>query len=182
MKNLNYILALGALLFGTMACDEFIENPPEDQISVNEYFRTSNDIENYVKKYYANFPGHGSANLPLSENNSDNLIVATPSSILNGTRSPRNGQWTNEWSDIRSINILFDNLDNVQDDISSYSQFLGEAHFFRAWFYYELYKDYGDLPIYDHQLFPGDEGLLDPRAPRTEVADFIISELDQAFE
>ncbi|SFB27508.1 RagB/SusD family nutrient uptake outer membrane protein [Algoriphagus aquimarinus] len=182
MKKLQYILVLGALLFGTMACEDFIENPPEDQISVNEYFRTSNDIENYVKKYYDVFPRHGSANQPLSENNSDNLIIATPSAILNGTRSPRNGQWSGEWSNIRSINILFDNLDNVQADISSYAQFLGEAHFFRAWFYYDLYKDYGDLPIYDHQLFPGDEQLLDSRAPRTEVADFIISELDKAFE
>ena len=182
MKKLQYILSFSLLLFITMACDEFIENPPEDQISVNEYFRTSNDIENYVKKYYDIFPRHGSANQPLSENNSDNLIVATPNAVINGTRAPRNGQWTNEWSNVRSINILFDNLENVQDDISSYGQFLGEAHFFRAWFYYELYKDYGDLPIYDHQLFPGDEALLDPRAPRTEVADFIISELDNAFQ
>lgn len=182
MKKLHYILALGILLFGTMGCEEFIDNPPEDQISVNEYFRTSNDIENYVKKYYTSFPSHGSANLPISEDNSDNLIVATPNAVINGTRSPRNGQWTNEWANIRSVNILFDNLDNVQDEISSYSQFLGEAHFFRAWFYYDLYKDYGDLPIYDHQLFPGDEALLDPRSPRTDVADFIISELDKAFQ
>lgn len=82
----------------------------------------------------------------------------------------------------KSINILFDYLDNVQTDIGSYAQFLGEAYFVRAWFYYDLYKDYGDLPIYDHQLFPGNEALLDPRSPRTDVSDFILSELNIAFQ
>ncbi|WP_215225607.1 RagB/SusD family nutrient uptake outer membrane protein [Echinicola shivajiensis] len=182
MKKIQYIASMFLLLLGTVSCEDFIDNPPEDQISVNDFFRTSNDIENYVKKYYAQFPSHGSANLPISEDNSDNLIVATPNAVLDGARATRNGQWTNEWSDIRSINVLFDNLGNVEDDLSSYQQFLGEAHFFRAWFYYEMLQSYGDLPIYDHQLFPEDEELLDPRAPRTEVADFILADIDNAIQ
>ncbi|GAB3658979.1 RagB/SusD family nutrient uptake outer membrane protein [Echinicola sediminis] len=181
MKKIQYIASMFLLLLGTVSCEDFIDNPPEDQISVNDFFKTSNDIENYVKKYYSQFPSHGSANLPISEDNSDNLIVATPNAVLDGARATRNGQWTNEWSNIRSINILFDNLDNVEDELSSYAQYLGEAHFFRAWFYYNMLQSYGDLPIYDRQLFPGDEALVDPRAPRTEVADFILSDLDNAI-
>ncbi|WP_186757114.1 RagB/SusD family nutrient uptake outer membrane protein [Echinicola salinicaeni] len=182
MKKIQYIASMFLLMLGTVSCEDFIDNPPEDQIAVNDFFKTSSDIENYVKKYYAQFPSHGSANLPFSENNSDNLIVATPNAVLDGARATRNGQWTGEWSNIRSINILFDNLENVEDDLSSYQQFLGEAHFFRAWFYYNMLQSYGDLPIYDHQLFPGDEALMDPRAPRTEVADFILSDIDNAIQ
>ncbi len=181
MKNILYILGLVIVFSTTLSCEDFIDNPPEDQISVNDYFKTSNDIENYVKKYYAVFPIHGSALLPISENNSDNLIQRVPNSVLNGTRAPSNGQWINDWDDIRSINILFDNLVNITDELSSYQQYLGEAHFFRAWFYYNLLRTYGDLPIYDTQLLPDDERLLDPRSPRTEVADFILSELDKAI-
>lgn len=182
MKKSIYTLGLATVLLATSGCESFIDQAPEDQIAVEDYFKTSNDVENYVKKYYASLPTHGSANLPLSENNSDNLIVAVPNSVMHGTRAPRNGQWTSEWADIRSINILFDNLDNVEEDISRYAQFLGEAHFFRAWFYYEKLQTYGDVPIYDHQLLPGDEDLYKARDPRTEVADFILADLDKAFE
>ena len=182
MKNLTYILGFLLVFTITLSCEDFIDNPPEDQISVNEFFKTANDIENYVKKYYATFPSHGSANLPISEDNSDNLILRTPNQVLNGTRAPSNGQWIGQWEDIRSINILFDNLDNVTDEFSSYQQFLGEAHFFRAWFYFNLLTTYGDLPIYDTQLFPDDEKLLDPRSPRTDVVDFILADLDKSIE
>lgn len=182
MKNITYIFAIFLVVITTISCEDFIDNPPEDQISVNEFFRTASDIENYVKKYYRLFPSHGSANLPISEDNSDNLIVRTPNQVLDGTRAPSNGQWIADWDDIRSINILFDNLDNVVDEFSSYQQYLGEAHFFRAWFYYNLLRNYGDLPIYDTQLFPDDERLLDPRSPRTEVVDFILTDLDKATD
>ncbi|MEP1088041.1 RagB/SusD family nutrient uptake outer membrane protein [Algoriphagus sp.] len=182
MKKSISLFGLLILLAGTIGCESFIDNAPEDQISVGDYFKTANDIENYVKKYYAGLPTHGSANLPLSETSSDNLIVAVPNAVIQGSRAPRNGQWTNEWSDIRSINILFDNLGNVEDDLSAYSQFLGEAHFFRAWFYYEKLQTYGDVPIYVNQLLPGDEDLYKEQDPRTEVADFILAELDLAFQ
>lgn len=182
MKKFQYISAMILLVLGLASCESFIDNPPEDKISINDYFKTANDLDNYVKKFYVTLPGHGSALLPLSENNSDNLIVATPNSVLHGARAPQVGQWTSEWEDIRSVNIFFDNLDQVQDDISAYAQFLGEAYFFRAWFYYSKLQKYGNVPIYDHQLFPGDEDLFKPSDPRTAVADFILSDLDSAHK
>jgi hypothetical protein len=180
MRKITKILFV-IVAFFTFSCEDFLDHPPKDKIAVDAFFTTSNDVENYVKKYYSNFPTHGSANLPKSENNSDNLIVTTPNSVINGTRSPQNGKWTGSWSNIRSVNILFDNLYKVKDPISSYSQYLGEAFFFRAWFYSSLYRAYGDLPIHKTQLFPGDEALMDVRRPRNEVADFILSDLDSAF-
>lgn len=181
MKYIQTILWATLIMLATSACEDFIDIQPEDQIGVNEYFKTNNDIENYVKKYYTRFPAHGSANQPLMESNSDNLIVATPNVVLNGSRAPQTGRWINEWDDIRSVNILFDNIDRVEDPISSYAQFLGEAYFFRAWFYYDLLTTYGDVPIYESQLQPGDEALLDSRDPRNEVARFILSDIDKAI-
>ncbi len=183
MKNIKHIYIIISILFLTVSCEELIDTSPEDSISENDFFKTSNDIENYVKKYYAGFPRHGSVSLPLSEANSDNLIIATPNNVINGTRTPRTGNWRGEWSTIRSINILFDNIDidNITGDLDSYRQFLGEAHFFRAWNYFRLLSAYGDVPIYTTELFPQGEELLAPRNPRTEVADFIISDLDNAI-
>ncbi len=182
MKNLKYLY----LLFLTtlfISCEDFIDIQPQDKIGVDNYFRTATDIENYVTKYYSTFPGHGNGSVPASEAASDNLILATPNLVLNGTRSPNTGNWTSQWSNIRSINILFDKLENVEDDVSLYSQFLGEAYFFRAWFYANMVSIYGDVPYYTSEIALGDEEqLLKPRDPRTYVVDQILDDLDNAIK
>jgi len=182
MKNLKYLY----LLFLTtlfISCEDFIDIQPQDRIGVDNYFRTATDIEKYVIKYYSSFPGHGIGSLPASEGASDNLILATPNLVLNGSRSPNTGSWTSQWSNIRSINILFDKLESVEDDVSLYSQFLGEAYFFRAWFYFNMVSTYGDVPYYASAIALGDEDqLLKPRDPRTYVVDQVLGDLDNAIK
>lgn len=181
MKNLKYIY-LTLILPLIVSCEDFIDIAPQDQIAASSFFKTATDIENYVKKYYPSFPTHGSANQPISEANSDNMILAVPNAVLNGNRAPRTGQWTNEWSNIRSVNILFDNLGNVTDELNLYKHFLGEAHFFKAWFYFDMLTTYGDLPWYSSEINIGDEELFKARDPRTLVADSILLNLDKAIE
>ena len=180
MKLITYILISLTFLF--VSCEDFIDIEPEDKIGMNDYFKTSRDVENYVKKFYNEFPTHGSASQPLQEINSDNLIVNSPDQVLNGSRTTRTGNWINEWSQIRSINILFDNLERVESTYSEYKHFVGEAYFFRAWFYFILLEQYGDLPIYKQQLFPEDKELLNARVARDEVVRFILEDLDNAIE
>lgn len=181
MKNIFNIILMICTFLCTVGCEDYLDNPPEDQISVNSFFRTANDLDNYVKKFYTTFPGHGNADVPKSEDNSDNLITPAPNSVINGERPTATGDWQDDWEDIRAINIFFDNLDNVEDGLELYAQSLGEAHFFRAMFYFDLLRKYGDVPIIDTQLFPDSEALLNPRDPRTAVVDFILSDLDNAI-
>lgn len=59
---------------------------------------------------------------------------------------------------------------------------MGEAHFFKAWFYFEKVRDYGDVPWYTSALDLTSEGLYSERNPRIEVVDSILWHLDQAVE
>src|SRR5690606_10725760 len=63
---------------------------------------------------------------------------------------------------------------------ASYSHFVGEAHFFKAWEYFNLLQRYGDLPWYTSALDPNSEELFKPREPRTIVVDSILAHLDKA--
>ena len=58
---------------------------------------------------------------------------------------------------------------------------MGEAHFFKAWFYFNLVLKYGDVPWYSHALYPDSEGLMDARTPRTTVIDSILTQLNKAI-
>ena len=54
--------------------------------------------------------------------------------------------------------------------------------FFRAWFYFNLLKKYGDVPWYSHVIEMDDtEELMRPRDSRLLIADSILADLDNAI-
>lgn len=178
MKKFNLLLiACVALGF---SCDNFLERPPLDAISTDNYWNSASDLEKYVLQYYPLLPQHGYG-MPSEDADSDNLIRLTPNQVMNGVRGIVAGNWIGQWSNIRSINLFFDNYGNVDDGFETYRHFLGEAYFFKAWFYFDLLKQYGNLPWYTHALEPGSPELLNPRDSRTLVADSILAQLDKAI-
>lgn len=188
MRLLKYIYIVIVLLL-TISCESFIDLKPLDQISTEDYWKTSKDLEYYTKQFYPSFynsdnSGYGPQQM-ISETalNSDDMIHGgAASTTLNGTRTARTGDWKWEWSKIRNINIFFENYHRCEDSFAEYQHYVGEAHFFRAWFYFNLLKRYGDVPWYSKVLqLDSDEELLRPRDSRTLIADSILIDLDQAI-
>lgn len=58
---------------------------------------------------------------------------------------------------------------------------MGEAYYFRAWFYYSMFSDYGRLAWVDTPLEPNLEVMMLPRESRTFIADKILADLDMAI-
>ena len=117
MKTIKYFIIV-VLLPLVVSCEEFVERPPLDQISTEEYWKTTNDLRNYVMQYYKELPTHGNfAGMIGEDSNSDNVIGGfgslKPNEVMNGERTINTGNWINEWSLIRSVNIFFDNYKNL---------------------------------------------------------------------
>lgn len=183
MKKNIYLGVLLLLLLGNSSCENFLELPPRDAISNDDYWKSAADLEKYILQFYPKLPRHSTAGtMPMEDATSDNLVVAVPDLILNGGRTVTTGSWSSDWSDIRNINFFFDNYGKVQDRLENYAHFLGEAHFFKAWFYFQLLNQYGDVPWYTSALLPGSDELYNPRAPRNVVADSILVHIDKAIE
>ena len=150
MKNLTYILTFLAV-FLLNSCESFINLQPLDKISTNDYWKSSSDLKNYVVQFYPTaFPN--SSMVAETAGNSDDFIYGSQSTIMNGERVISTGDWMGDWSIIRAVNIFFANYQNCTDLLSTYSQYLGEAYFFKAWFYFNLVKTYGDVPWYSKPL------------------------------
>ncbi len=183
MRKIKYII-MGFALLLIVSCESFLDRPPLDKIGTDSYWKTAQDLENYILQYYPKFIGHGitaGSLIALEDEKSDNAIVDTPNRLLDGENTITTGGWVNEWKDIRSVNIFFDNYRNCKDGFEQYRHYLGEAYFFRAWFYFKLVKKYGDVPWYNKQLFPeSEEELMKARDPRTLVVDSILANLDKA--
>jgi hypothetical protein len=162
------------------SCEDFIDLQPLDRISTVDYWFTSTDLDNYIVQFYPNLGGSNMVHNDTGD--SDDIVHPSLSSILNGQRTPATGNWRGEWTNIRNVNIFFDNYEKCTDVFETYRQSLGEAHFFRAWFYFGLLKKYGDVPWYTSALQIDDEGLTRPRDSRATVADNILADLDKAVE
>lgn len=187
-KNVNIIFISIFLLIASSCSEDFLDRPPLTQIDNEIYWKTSKDLENYTVQFYTAFPAFGSVGSYLGligwdgTRGTDVQISSSPSTVLDGTRSPvtSGGNWT--WGNIRSVNIFFANYHRCEDPFDKYKQFLGEAHFFKAWHYFEKVRLYGDVPWFSGPLEMDSEELYKARDPRTLVVDSILSHLDKAIE
>jgi len=111
-----------------------------------------------------------------------------PLNFHNGTLSPTNNpidKWNASYANIRKVNRFLAHIDNVPtsnpDQVIGKPRMKGEGHFLRAWFYMELFKRYGAVPIVDRVLTIADD-LNIPRNSVQEVVDFIIADCNNAIE
>ena len=178
------LLIIGVIPF-LLSCEDFLDRPPLDEIGQSSYWKTAIDLENYIIKYYAKFPTAAGDVFSIPyyyESFSDNMTQGrTPKPILDGNVQPNTGTWTSQWNDIRSINIFFDNYQKCEDPFVEYKHTLGEAHFFKAWFYFQLVEKYGDVPWYSHALGNKEDDMLyKAKDPRAAVVDSIMADLEYA--
>lgn len=186
MKKIILFFGLIALL---ASCSDFLDREPLDQISTEQYWKSARDLENYTLQFYPNFPTFRNVSAGYlgtigwdAFRGSDHQIFQTPSTQLNGTRTivQSGGGWN--WDNIRSVNIFFENYRKVEDTPANVQHFIGEAHFFKAWFYFDLVRQFGDVPWYSKSLQMDSPELFNARTPRTQVIDSVLWHLDKAVE
>jgi len=59
--------------------------------------------------------------------------------------------------------------------------FLGQAHFFRAWFYFEIIRRIGGMPLMD-KIFLADDDFDQERLTYQQSSDWAIAQLDEAIK
>lgn len=178
------------LLFSALmvSCADYLDRPPLTQIGNDSYWKSASDLENYTLQYYPSFPAFGTVGSYFGligwdgSRGADTQITGTASTTMNGSRSPvtSGGNWT--WTNIRSVNVFFANYRKCTAPFDSYKHFVGEAHFFKAWFYFEKVRAYGDVPWFSSPLETNSEELYKARDSRIVVVDSILWNIDKAIE
>jgi hypothetical protein len=191
MKKIFYILILVSGTFLYSCHEGFLERSPLDQISDPEFWNSQSDLELFLNSFYDSFqgwPASGGGKAPTKDEGTDlaleglNAFGGTLTSRMDGVLNvPASGGGWN-WGNIRNINYFLANVDRVQDGGNMRDHYIGEGHFFRAWFYFEMFKDFGALPIITVPVKAEDESILyGSRSDRTDVFDFILGDIDLAI-
>ena len=179
MKKIIIPLSLLLAAFGLSSCEDFLTKAPETTLSPDTYFSSAAELDLWANKFYNDIlPGAGT----VAEQNADDNCSMTLSALQKGTRTPSSKSWSEDtWKPLRNINYMLEH--NRCSDLKTKQMYDGVAYFFRAWFYYEMVRQYGDLPWYDHVIGSDNkEDLNKPRDPRGYVMLKVLQDLDKAYE
>src|SRR5690606_29165675 len=89
------------------------------------------------------------------------------------------GGWS--WGELRNINYFLENYNRTVPEEQA-KKWAAVAKFFRAYFYFDKVKRFGDVQCYSTALDVNDEAeLVNPRDPRILVMDSIMRDIDYAI-
>ncbi|MCG6188385.1 RagB/SusD family nutrient uptake outer membrane protein [Maribellus maritimus] len=181
MKTNIIKYTLFAFLFVVISCDDdYLDRSPLSEVSSDVFFQKASDLELYTNAFYFMFP---EISIYDGDANSDNIILYSPSDLVRGSRvvptSAGDAGWN--WDDLRDINFFLANYEKCIDE-SARKHYSGVAKFFRAYFYFEKVKRFGDVPWYEGVIEPDDEEALQKaRDSRTLVMDNVLTDIDYAI-
>ncbi|WP_216657856.1 RagB/SusD family nutrient uptake outer membrane protein [Sphingobacterium shayense] len=179
MKYIKYVFACLAT-FVFFACEKgFLDRQAEDQIEAEFFFNTPEDLEVATNNFYTILSTTGVYNDDAS---SDNIVPLIAADRVRGNRivptASGTGGWS--WTALRKINYFLENYEKVQDQTAK-ATYGGIARFFRAYFYFDKVKRFGDVPWYSKVLNAGDEDLYKARDSRQLVMDSVMADIDFAI-
>lgn len=186
------LLCLSGFLWG---CNEdFMEKRPLDGYSELDVFDDEVLAQNFINGSYRgirfSFDDENSFTDGLTDNGF-NQHGSAEGSIRIYTRaevSQDDGEaitrdlWQHSFNYITRTNQFFDKTQSTAIPPHILSGMEGEMHFLRAYFYFELMKWYGEVPIIDYPFVLGQDNYDVSRAGIDEVVNFIVSDCDEAIE
>lgn len=182
MKRINYIAFASLVFLGVSCKKDYLDRTSGSAITKEVFFNTPEDLATYTNGLYkqmrAEYTDLYSDNIALS-NNDQNAEVRT---LLAGTLSPATVKgWDKDaWAPLRDVNYMLNNVGKVSGDPAVINHYIGIARLFRANFYYEMVKKYGDVPWYSQVLGTSSEDLYKAKDPRTAVVDSLMKDLEFA--
>jgi len=191
----NYIfktilVTLPGLLVFTSCSKDFLNTKPLSQIQASDTWKDGGLSEAFVTDIY-NGLGNGGFDEQQLSSLSDEAVFVHPGRGINtineGTLGPTNLGWvsnTYEWgamySRIRGTNVALENLRiaTFADTVLN-NRLQGEAHFLRAYYYHQLVRYYGAVPLVNHTYALNEDYSL-ARSSFSDCVNFIVADCDSA--
>lgn len=159
-----------------ISCEDMLDYQPKDRLSPDIYFKTETDCELWTNNYYTVFPSaEGIYSEPY-----DVIVRDVLADEISGVRKPMptDGNWN--WEKLREMNFFLSRASQVEDE-SVRLEYEGLTRFFRAYFYFEKVKRYGDVPWVDRPLGSDEEELYKGRDSRESVMEKVMEDVDFAI-
>ena len=148
MKRVKYIY-VAMLLLGTTSCADMLDRFPLDSLAPETYYNNEMELKSATNNFYGMFPGASSG---YGESDDIVCVFTLPEAIIGSRTIPTTGGgW--DWGYLRNINFYLEHSQRCSNTTVR-EQYDGIARFFRAYFYFEKVKRFGDAVSYTHLTLP----------------------------
>ncbi len=176
--------ALVGLLFTTVSCNDLVDLKPINEISDADYWKNSDQFKLAANEFYTYLRSFSDIlnDTPHSDRRADFVFVSGGNAFSNGTNTIplSDGNWNNAYSRIRATNYLIEKASTYTQP-NDIKQFVAEAKFFRAYTYFDLLQQYGEVPLITKTLTTTSTELNSPQNSREEIINFIIQDIESAI-
>ena len=193
MKILKYTIFTLAFGLTTASCN-FLEKEPT-KLTPEVYFNNATEAQSFLTGVYAilgqgSFYGESYLHLSGGDDLSNYGGASTRAPMDKGlicanavSSDPLvTGLWYTLYSGINRANMFLENIDRVPDmDDKLRAQLTSEARFLRAFYYFTLVENWGDVPFRTESVNTV-VGLDLERTDRQTIYDFIIKEMSDAAD
>lgn len=192
MKRIFFSLQALVILLGAAGChDSLLNMQPESILTNDQFYQTSSDMNRAVIGVYSALQARRMTDYIVMEIPSDNIYAAANSPVLGSpdidglTVSPDNPQLDNFWlacyKGIFRANEVLKYIDKPVDYTgTAKDQYIGEAKFLRAQFYFDLVRTFGGVPVVTTALTM-EEARGVGRGTAAQVYELIVADLKDAI-
>lgn len=181
------VAALAACLLSTTACSDFLDRDPDKILTNDQVFKDAVMIKSVLANYYGRVTwGQHVADWGA-------YTVIDEAAYCNGGPDHRSTFEDDRWrvydyTLVRDINQFLKGLrETTALTDAAKAPLEGEARFLRAWYYFNVCRGLGGMPIVGDEIFDYEAGmdvttLQRPRATEAEMYDYIISECKAIYD
>lgn len=190
IKHLTALLMIGVLT----GCGDFLNRPPLGQLTLASYFQTeehavwaTNAVYNILRDWSVHVFSYIGVTDIISDDSEKGSTPTDASFLLEiddftytASNIAPQGVWSGYYQGIYRANLAIANIPDIQMDEELKTRLLAENRFLRAYFYFNLVRWFGDLPLITAPLEPSEYNQ--ERSPKEEVYAQIEADLTFAEE
>ncbi len=183
-KSIRYLLLSGLTIFSLQACKkDFLDIPPQGSLTSAIYPTTASDALRSVNAVYDGMRNwnYNSGGFPILDIMSDQANKGSNPGDAARLDLFDNFSFTATISDlypwysaiyqaVKWANVVLVKVPDISMDNALKTRYLAEAHFLRAYFYFDLVRAWGDVP----KVITLEPPQVMPRSPKSEIYNEII--------
>lgn len=185
MKKIIYGLALAAVTLAS--CSDFLDKEPSNKLDAGKFFANESELALYANGLYVDMIPSAEDLTNSGSGTCDYLATSTTSSLLMPDfNADKMSGWTySAWTNLYRCNYFLKNIDKAAatTDVATLNHYRGVAKFWRAYFYFDKVKTYGNLPWYSEPIDAGDSiQLYKERDSREVIMDSVLQDINYACQ
>ena len=182
MKKICICLAFVTLAL--CSCNDYLDKKLISKIDSEKFFANEEQLQLFANGLYLNMTPDAE-NLTTGGSTCDYLARNTTSPLLERTFTVNqmSGWNIGAWKDLFRINYFLEHMDKAACTPEVINHYRGIARFWRALFYFDKVKSYGDVPWYNYTIQADDTtSLYKPRDNREMVMDSVLQDINYACD